>query len=106
MIPEAYSKTINQLIDKTQEDEIKWEKTFEGSLITTKKDITIEIGEFVNEDEELSYYFFNFRNYKTKNSAGFNVSNMDEDYGKMKKLYTVAEASANNASEELKNFFN
>lgn len=104
MIPDVYKPFIQAVIDKTNNDEAKWEAMREKSYVLRTKNSTIEIGFFTDEDAELSYYYFKFFNFVSKAEAYFKVSNSDHDFRLMDQLYTVASASAANIKDELSSF--
>jgi len=104
MIPEVYRPFIQKIIEKTNDNDAKWEMTGEKSYFLRTSAATIEIGYYVDQDAELSYYYFKFFNIKNKTDAGFRVNNLEEDNLIMEKLYSVAAASATNIKDELSSF--
>lgn len=104
MIPEAYKDFLNKIIEKTNSGEVKWESDIDKSLFLRTKSATIEVGQYSDDDAELSFYYFQFYNITTKKEAIFRVNHHEDEYKEMEKLYAVATASASNIKDELSNF--
>lgn len=104
MIPEVYKSFIQKIIEKTNDDEAKWEQSTDKAYVLRNKTSTIEVGHYIDHDAEVGYYYFKFYNIKQKTDAGFRVNNLEDDYVIMEKLYSVAAASAANIKDELSSF--
>jgi hypothetical protein len=104
MIPEAYKQFIQEIILRTNNNEVLWEATDDKSYVLRTSDSTIEVGGYNDHMEEVNYYYFKFFNIKKKTEAGFRVNNLEDDYSTMESLFYVAVASAANIKDELKSF--
>lgn len=104
MIPEAYKPFLQKIIEKTNNDEVKWEKTSEKTYVLRSKSSTIEIGYYTDLEAEVGYYYFKFFSINKKTNAGFRINHLEEDYYILEKLYAVAEASASDIKDKLSSF--
>lgn len=104
MIPEVYRPFIQTIIQKTNEEEAKWEATRDEAYVLRTSSATIEVGHYIDHDAEVGYYYFKYFNIKKKTDAGFRVNHLEDDYPIMEKLFAVAAASAANIKDELSSF--
>ncbi|ATL48793.1 hypothetical protein COR50_17385 [Chitinophaga caeni] len=104
MIPEVYKSFIQKIIEKTNDGEVKWESTRNEAYVLRTSAATIEVGQYIDHDAEVGYYYFKFFNIKTKNKAGFRVNHLEDEYSTMERLFAVAAASAANIKDELSSF--
>lgn len=104
MIPEVYKVFIQTIIQKTNDDEVKWEATRDSAYVLRTSTATVEVGHYIDHDAEVGYYYFKYFNIKKKTDAGFRVNNLEDDYPTMEKLFSVAAASAANIKDELSSF--
>lgn len=104
MIPEVYKSFIQAIIQKTNDDEVKWEATSGEAYVLRTSSATVEVGHYVDHDAEVGYYYFKYFNIKKKTEAGFRVNNLEDDYLTMERLFAVAAASAANITDELLSF--
>jgi|688.fasta_scaffold511265_2 hypothetical protein len=106
MIPDAYKEFIDKVINKTNNDEVKWERSTDKIFVLRTSSATVEIGHYIDPDAEVSYYYFKYYNIVTKKDAGFRVNHLEFGFGTMEELYTVASASASEIKDELSAFLN
>lgn len=104
MIPEVYKSFIQAIIEKTNDDEVKWESTGDEAYVLRTSAATVEVGHYIDHDAEVGYYYFKYFNIKNKTDAGFRVNNLEDDYPTMERLFAVAAASAANIKDELSSF--
>ena len=104
MIPVVYKPYIESIIEKTNDDEAKWESTRDEAYVLRTSAATIEVGHYIDHDAEVGYYYFKYFNINKKTDAGFRVNNMEDDYSTMERLFSVAVASAANIKDELSSF--
>lgn len=104
MIPDVYKTFIQAIIQKTNNNEAKWETTRDESYVLRTSSATVEVGHYLDHDAEVGYYYFKYYNIKKKTDAGFRVNNLEDDYPTMERLFAVAAASAANIKDELSSF--
>jgi len=104
MIPEVYRLFIQAIIQKTNDDEVKWNATRDEAYVLRTSSATVEVGHYIDHDAEAGYYYFKYFNIQKKTDAGFRVSNTEDDYSTMERLFSVAAASAANIKDELTSF--
>jgi hypothetical protein len=90
----------------TESESIKWEKTRDGDFEYSNGIATFVITYFTNYDEETSYYLFRLISSEPDIEDGFSVSQYEEDWETMKRLYGAASANAQNVAEGLEELFN
>lgn len=104
MIPEVYKGFIQAIIEKTNNDEVKWESTSDEAYVLRTSAATVEVGHYIDNDAEVGYYYFKYFHIRNKTNAGFRVSSSEIDYPIMERLFAVAAASAANIKDELSSF--
>ncbi|MBF4519075.1 hypothetical protein IRZ71_22205 [Flavobacterium sp. ANB] len=104
MIPDVYKTFIQAIIQKTNDDEAKWETTRDEAYVLRTSSATVEVGHYIDQDAEVGYYYFKYYNIKKKTDAGFRVNNLEDDYPTMERLFAIAAASAANIKDELSSF--
>lgn len=105
MIPKVFKKFIQELIDATNDKKIEWEQEDADRYVAKTKKATITLYHLVDHNEELSYFYFYYRNVVDGKAAQFRVSQENEDYKTMEKLANAAQISANRIEDDLKDFF-
>ncbi len=104
MIPKAYKKYINKIIELTEDNKIIWDIADDKEYSCKTSDATISVSSFFHIDENLSYFLFSFFDFEKQHEVRFRVSNENNDFEVMERLYTVAAASAINIESELESF--
>lgn len=104
MIPDVYRSFIQAVIQKTNDDEVKWEAARDEVYVLRTSSATVEIGHYIDHDAAVGYYYFKYFNINKKTDAGFRVAHLDDDYTTMERLFSVAAASAANIKDELSSF--
>ncbi|MDI9342727.1 MAG: hypothetical protein QM534_19295 [Sediminibacterium sp.] len=104
MIPDVYKTFIQTIIQKTNDEAVKWESTRDEAYVLRTSAATVEVGYYVDHDAEVSYYYFKYFNIEKKTDVGFRVNNLEDDYQTMERLFAVAGASAANIKDELSSF--
>lgn len=104
MMPEVYKSFIKTVIEKTNNNEVKWEATMDDAFVLRTSSATVEVGHYNDHDAEIGYYYFKYHNIKKRTKAGFRVGNHETDYTEMEKLFYVATASAAGIKDELSSF--
>jgi hypothetical protein len=103
MIPKEYKTFIDNLFQLTEAGKIKWVKYDENSFYFVKEDAKISVSYYLNEDEETAYYTMRFISRLDNVTDGFRISQYDDDFSLMEKVFGLASRSSQNISTKLSN---
>ncbi len=103
MIPKVFQGFMTQLLQQTEDGTLVWSDGEYDSYVCDHKQYTLIIRRHFDEERERDYVAFRF--ISSGKNTPFSVSDSDEDYPKMLRIYDAVIANANTVSDDLENFF-